>query len=173
MKNTKLLVLFLLSISISSYSQPPNDECASLIDFGEGPICPIIDTFNNVNASGSLIFSDMSLNIPACFNGSTPNSDIWFSFTVPADGSVVDFQIDLSGVDGPNGSITQPQMAVYRGDCMLDGLDELLCVTSLAGEVNLTLDLPGLTPGITYYLRIEDWSATAAPNWGDFELCNK
>lgn len=173
MKNTKLLVLFLLSISISSYSQPPNDECASLIDFGEGPICPIIDTFNNVNASGSLIFSDMSLNIPACFNGSTPNSDVWFSFTVPADGSVVDFQIDLSGVDGPNGSITQPQMAVYRGDCMLDGLDELLCVTSLAGEVNLTLDLPGLTPGITYYLRIEDWSATAAPNWGDFELCIK
>mgnify|MGYP000132413720 CR=1 FL=1 len=77
----------------------------------------------------------MSLNIPACFNGSTPNSDVWFSFTVPADGSVVDFQIDLSGVDGPNGSITQPQMAVYRGDCMLDGLDELLCVTSLAGEV--------------------------------------
>ena len=163
MKNTNLLnllILFILSISISSYAQPSNDECATLIDFGDGPICPIIDTFTNVNATGSVVFSDMSLNIPACFNGSMPTTDVWFSFTVPADGSVVDFQIDLTGVDGPNGSITQPQIAVYRGDCIIDGLDELLCATSLAGETDLSLNLPGLTPGITYFLRVEEGDST-------------
>ena len=174
MKKLNILILFLFMLSPFIRAQPSNDECITLIDLGEAPICPILDTFNNVAATASIISLDPSVNIPNCFNGGAPERDVWFSFIVPGSGSIVDFQIELNGVTGgSNGTITQPQMAVYRGDCSVDGLDELLCVTSLAGETDLSVDLIGLTPGITYFLRIEDWSATATPNWGDFELCIK
>ena len=118
-------------------------------------------------ATASVISSTTNANIPSCFNGSAPDADVWFSFIVPADGSMVDIQIELMAVDGPNGGIIQPQMAVYRGDCSIDGLEELDCVAALPGETDLELVLLGLTPGFTYYLRVEDWSATASPNWGD------
>ena len=172
MKKIYLLTLFIFSLATAIIAQPPNDDCATLIDLGVAPLCPI-DTFNNVNATGSVVFTDPTLNLPTCFNGTMPTSDVWFSFMVPADGSLVDFQVCLSGIDGPNGSIVQPQIAVYRGDCLLDELDELLCFTALTGETDLTFDLVGLTPGLNYFLRIEDWSASATPNWGDFGICIK
>jgi gliding motility-associated-like protein len=165
--------LLFFFVHFSLIAQPANDECSTLVYLGEIPICPIIDTFNNVSATASVISSTTNANIPSCFNGSAPDADVWFSFTVPADGSMVDVQIELMAVDGPNGGIVQPQMAVYRGDCSIDGLEELDCVAALPGETDLELVLLGLTPGFTYYLRVEDWSATASPNWGDFVFCLK
>lgn len=171
--NRILPFLFFFFTSFSILAQPSNDECATLVDLGEIPICPVIDTFNNVMATASVISTAPSANVPSCFNGSAPDADVWFSFTVPADGSMVDVQIEMMAVDGPNGGIVQPQMAVYRGDCSIDGLEELNCVAALPGETDLELVLLGLTPGFTYYLRVEDWSATATPNWGDFVFCLK
>lgn len=165
--------LFLFLSNFFLLAQPSNDECATLIDLGEAPICPVLDTFNNVMATPSVISTSTNGNIPSCFNGSAPDADVWFSFDIPADGSIVDVQIELDAVDGPNGGILQPQMAIYRGDCSIDGLEELDCVAALAGENSLEIVLLGLTPGFTYYLRVEDWSATASPNWGDFVLCVK
>ncbi len=165
--------LFFFFTHIILFAQPSNDECATLINLGEAPICPVLDTFNNVLATASVISSTTNGNIPSCFNGSAPDADVWFSFDIPADGSLVDVQIELDAVDGPNGEILQPQMAIYRGDCSIDGLEELDCVAALAGENSLEILLLGLTPGFTYYLRVEDWSASASPNWGDFVLCIK
>jgi len=164
------LLIFLCSII---YAQPSNDDCETLIDLGEAPICPIIDTFNNVNTTGTLISNDPNFNIPTCFNGAAPDADVWFSFTTPADGSVLDVQIELTSVEGPNGGIVQPQMAVYRGDCGLDELQELLCVSAATGQTDIEMVLFGLTPGFQYFIRVEDWSASATPNWGDFVLCVK
>ncbi|MFQ5448098.1 MAG: CUB domain-containing protein, partial [Saprospiraceae bacterium] len=170
----KLLTLLLLFIGGNvAFGQPGNDDCSGLIDLGIAPICPAVDTFTNMDATLSVVFSDPLLNIPACFEGGVVNSDVWFSFTVPADGSVVDFTVIASGVNGPNGAILQPEVAVYRGDCLLDELQELNCATSVLGESQVEIDLLGLTPGLTYFLRIADWSASATPNWGDFELCVK
>ncbi len=163
--------LFFLAFNLSA--QPSNDDCSGLIDLGEAPICPFPDTFNNVDATQSVVFSSPLDNIPSCFTGGVVDRDVWFSFTVPADGSILDFTIELTGVGGPNGSILQPQLAVYRGDCLLDELQELDCVTSAPGETSLDLDLQGLTPGLPYFLRISDWSASGTPNWGDFVLCVK
>lgn len=170
----RILLFFLFfSSQVTLLAQPSNDECATLVNLGEAPICPVLDTFNNVMATASVISSNTNANIPSCFNGSAPDADVWFSFDIPADGSLVDVQIELDAVDGPNGGIVQPQMAIYRGDCSIDGLEELNCVAALPGENSLEIVLIGLTPGFTYYLRVEDWSASASPNWGDFVLCVK
>ena len=169
--NRILPFLLFFFTSFALFAQLSNDECATLVNLGEAPICPVLDTFNNVMATASVISTTTAGNIPSCFNGSAPDADVWFSFDIPADGSLVDVQIELDAVEGPNGGIVQPQMAIYRGDCSIDGLEELDCVAALAGENSLEIVLVGLTPGFTYYLRVEDWSATASPNWGDFVLC--
>lgn len=172
MKKSLTLLALLLS-AISAFAQPSNDDCSGLVDLGIAPICPILDTFTNFNATQSVVFSNPIDNIPSCFTGGIIDRDVWFMFTVPSDGSVVDFTVEVLGVNGPNGSITQPQIAVYRGDCELDGLQELNCATAAIGETMVEIDLIGLTPGLPYFLRISDWTASASPNWGDFELCVK
>lgn len=167
------LVIFLIGLCTSLFAQPANDECEFAIDLGVVPICPVIDTFTNVAATASNPFSNPTSNIPTCFNGNQPSTDVWFSFMVPSAGGITDFEIQVNGINGPNGSILQPQIALYRGACALDELQELACATAMSGETNVDLAINGLTPGITYYLRIEDWSASAASNTGDFELCIK
>ncbi len=171
MKKNLLLLSFLFSLS-TLFAQPINDDCGGLIDLGTAPICPaVLDTFTNVGATSSVTASNPAFEVPACFNGGIVDRDVWFMFTVPTDGSLVDIQIDITGVDGPNGSITQPQVAVYRGDCLIDELQELACATSGLGENAITIDLESLTPGLDYFLRINDWTASATPNEGDFVIC--
>lgn len=164
------ITTLLLFSFFGTFAQPINDDCAGIIDLGEAPICPFMDTVTNFEATLSTVFSDPAFNVPSCFNGGA-DRDVWFQFDVPIDGSIIDFTIQITGVDGPNGSILQPQVAVYRGECLVDEMEELACATSGAGETTISLDLLGLDPGFTYFLRINDWSATAAPNWGDFVIC--
>lgn len=168
----KRILLFCLTIlSFNLFAQiPVNDDCSGLINLGEAPLCDSSAIYNNVNATASQIFDPPSnVNIPSCWDN--VNNDVWFEFTVPADGSVVDFTVLLSGEDSNGNMMTQPQLAVYRGDCAVNELDELLCAKADVGESSLELDLLGLTPGIPYFLRVDDFSATATPNWGDFILC--
>jgi hypothetical protein len=142
---------------------PANDDCAGLIDLGMAPVCPQ-DTFTNLNATPSNIGFD---NAPSCFNSGVAERDVWFMFTCPD--TLFDFRITVTGV-GVDGMVN-PEFAVYRGDCVTDGLAELLCAKADLGENAVFLDVTGLTPGIQYFIRISDYSATAAPNWGDFTLC--
>lgn len=164
-----VLALLFFSFFTNLFAQPINDDCAGIIDLGIAPICPFPDTFHNVNATLTTAFSDPIDNVPSCFNGGTVDRDVWFQFTVPVD--IVDFTVNVTGVDGVNGSITQPQVAVYRGDCLLDELVELKCATSNANSSSVTIDLLGLTPNLNYFLRVSDWSINATPNWGDFVIC--
>ena len=161
--------LFLLTFCLFFHAllaQPANDDCAGLVNFGDAPACDGT-IYTNVDATLSTISNDF--NVPSCFNGGNPDRDVWFQFDVPADGSLVDFRITIegSGADG----IVQPQVAVYRGDCEFDGLQELACASAAVGETLVTLDITGLTPGLSYFLRVNDYSATASPNSGDFTVC--
>ncbi len=163
MKRLFTLVAALATVC-SLFSQTPvNDNCSGLIDLGTAPICPG-DIFSNVNATSSDIGND---NNPSCFNSGVAQHDVWFMFTCPD--TLFDFRITLTGV-GAN-SILNPEFAVYRGDCTFDGLAELLCAKADVGENTLFLDVTGLTPGLPYFIRVSDYSQTAAPNWGDFMLC--
>ncbi len=162
-----LLLFVLLAIGTISLAQPVNNNCSGLIDLGVVPTCdPTI--YTNVGATGSDIGFG---NNPSCFNGGTAQRDVWFAFTATSD--LTDVTITLVGVNnGPNiDPITNPQIALYRGDCETDGLAELSCISTPDGATQIQLDILGLTPDIPYYIRINDYSATAAPNWGDFTLC--
>jgi hypothetical protein len=147
----KLLILFSIALfSCPVFAQTPvNDDCSGAIDLGTAPVCPS-DTFTNVNATTSNIGS---INIPSCFNGGTSEHDVWFSFKCPD--TLFDFRITLTGV-GVN-SILNPEFAIYRGDCSVDGLAELLCAKAVAGQSALYLDVMGLTPGAIYFIRVSDY----------------
>jgi len=87
--------------------------------------------------------------------------------------TIFDYTIALTGVDHPDGtpSIISPQMALYRGDCEEDGLAELLCASAELGETTLELDAEGLTPNVTYFIRVNDYSGTGTLTPGAFSLC--
>jgi hypothetical protein len=158
-------LLFFFSISL--FAQPVNDDCDGIIDLGILPACPD-DIFTNVDATASDIGFG---NIPACFEGGTVQNDVWFSFTT--NDTLINLSITVEGTDlGANDPLSNPQIDIYRGECDFDMLAPLgICGSAENGENLLQVDILGLTPNTTYFIRINDYSATAAPNWGDFTLC--
>jgi gliding motility-associated-like protein len=161
------ITLSLFILPLLAFAQPVNDDCGGLIDLGVAPACPDTVFFNNIDATASDIGFG---NIPECFNGGTVQNDVWFAFTTSD--TIFDYTITLTGLsDGTNPSISNPQIAIYRGDCSFDNLAELACESAEAGATFVELDIAGLTPNITYFIRINDYSATATPNWGSFQLC--
>ncbi len=151
-----------LSVSLFGYAQTPiNDNCSGIIDLGDAPVCPTT-IFTNDGATAS----DIGNNSPSCFNADADH-DVWFKFTCPD--TLLDFRINLTGI-GAN-SINSPEFAIYRGDCEFNGLEELLCAQAPLGETSLFLDIEGLTPGFTYFIRVSDYSQTGSANSGDFLLC--
>jgi gliding motility-associated-like protein len=163
----KLATLLLsLGFALSLTAQPANDDCPGIIHLGDAPVCPSPVIYTNVNATESNIGMD---NFPPCFNGN-PQRDVWFSFVATA--AIMDYAITVTGVpNGPLAAMSQPQIALYRGDCAVDELVLLDCSAAAAGSNETTVEVQGLTPGITYFIRVNDWSASAAPNWGNFLLC--
>ncbi|MEM1216734.1 MAG: choice-of-anchor L domain-containing protein, partial [Bacteroidota bacterium] len=172
MRKLLLLGTLLLCYTFLLAQAPVNDDCGGLIDLGVAPFCPdppaATEVYSNVDATASDIGFG---NNPSCFNGGLAQRDVWFSFV--CSDTLFDYSITIMGVEGPNGEaeILNPQVALYRGSCQVDGLAELACASAEDGENMVTLNIDGLTPGITYYLRVDDFSSTATPNWGSFKLC--
>ena len=140
------LLVFTLLMAVLGFSQEAYDECDGAINLGEGPACPET-VFTNIDATTSTIYSVPDFEIPSCWDD--VGNDVWASFTVPADGSYVDFQITVNGsADGPNmNPMVQPRIALYRGECSTDGMVELACEEANAGSGSVQLDIEGLTPG--------------------------
>lgn len=157
--------LFALQVSAQA---PANDECSGAIALGDVPYCSSPAQFTNLGATTSNI--DPQFNIPTCFINSS-DRDVWFSFTMPASGSFTDVVISVWGDIGGNGTLNMPQVALYRGDCSFGGLAELACAAAALNVADVKLEFLGLIPGETYYLRVNDYSATGTPNWGTFKLC--
>lgn len=164
----QLLTLTLFFLSIGLLAQPANDDCSGLIDLGIAPACPDSIFFTNVDATASDIGFG---NIPNCFNGGNVNNDVWFAFTTSD--TIFDYTISITGLTDGLGSdpLVNPQIALYRGECMVDGLAELACESADSGESFIELDIEGLTPNVTYFIRVNDYSPSATPNWGSFQMC--
>ncbi len=162
-----LTLFFQCAFAIAAFAQPANDDCSSAINLGDAPYCSDPAQYSNVDATASIISPN---NIPDCFNGGSVQRDVWFKFTAPANGSIVDFTIAIQGNEGGNGTLKNPQIAVYRGDCPTD-LDMLVCASAPNLTNATSVDLIGLTPGAEYYIRVNDYSASAASNAGTFKLC--
>jgi len=160
-------LLSLLLFATLSFAQPSNDNCAGAIPLGAIPTCPT-QVYSNIGATTSTIGT---ANSPTCFNGGTTQRDVWFTFTTTA--AVTNSTLVVRGAtNGPNAKgLLNPQIAVYRGSCTNNGLSQIACVSATNGTNQVTLDLQNLTPNITYFIRINDYSPTATPNAGDFSVC--
>jgi len=157
--NKALLSIVVLFFSFSLVAQ--TDDCPAL-DLGTAPFCDNLQFFNNITATTTDIGND---NIPDCFDNASVDRDVWVSFTATSD--FLDYTIQLLGVsDGTNMPIVSPQIAIYRGECMFDGLALLACASASDGSSDLSLDVFGLDPGETYFLRINDYNLP-----GSFNLC--
>ncbi len=166
----KILFFFFLLSAFGLFAQPINDDCGGIIDLGEGISCTD-SIYNNVNATPSMLFSDPTNNIPDCWN--SVNQDVWFMFTVPANGSIIDYTITIEGVDDGSGTnaLTNPQVALYRGNCDTDNLAELLCESAELGETSVSFDAALLTPSVSYFIRVDNYSASGTIPPGAFQVC--
>ena len=172
----QLFTIFFLVYSFNLFAQPPvNDDCAGLIDLGVVPYCSdsIGVFYTNLDATESDIGND---NIPgpgACGDNDITfvGNDVWFAFT--SSDTILDYTITVTGITDGMGSdpMSNPQIMVYRGDCAFDNLALLACGAADDGENVLELDVIGLDPNEIYFIRINDFSTTANPNWGSFQLC--
>jgi len=156
------LILATWCLAAPLFAQTPgNDNCDAPIPLGTAPVCTSTE-YTNLNATPSNIGAN---NQPSCFSPGNPGNDVWFTFVCP--NAPLDFRIQLTGTG--TDLITNPQFAVYRGDCLTDGLAELDCVAGTPGSTELFLDVQGLTPGAVYFIRVS--SAGVLANAGIFNLC--
>ncbi|MBK9336959.1 MAG: choice-of-anchor L domain-containing protein [Lewinellaceae bacterium] len=156
----RILLLAAWCLAAPLFAQAPaNDNCDSPIELGLAPTCTS-DEYTNLNATPSDIGAN---NQPSCFGAGSPGNDVWFTFVCPP--APLDFRIQLTGTGAD--PISNPRFAVYRGDCLTDGLAELDCVAGTGAD--LFLDVQGLTPGAVYFIRVS--SAGVPANAGVFNLC--
>lgn len=156
-------ILLLIGSLLSAQSTAPNDDCDGLIHLGTAPVCD-----QKVYTNRGATPSDIGLgNFPACFQGTELQQDVWFAFQT-AD-TIVNYRILLEGTE--SGSIINPQIAMYRGVCGPNGLALLLCANAEEGDNQLEINATGLTPNITYYLRIDHYLLNNSGQAGDFTLC--
>jgi|GEM_PF-1057638 len=151
-----LLFCLLLTSSILFSQAPANDDCsgAILIPTPES-FCSGVTDYSNVNAT-----TTAGLGIPAnCTPAwATDTEDVWFTFLTPLT-STGSFDISVYG-----NTLTQPQIAVYRGNCPV--IVEEACAVSAPGVDSVTLTVIGLNPGSQYWIRVNDDGIA-----GDFQLC--
>ncbi len=163
--------LFLAFVATLALAQPVNNNCSGAINLGtpvaSAGTCPTT-IYSSVDATASTV---LPVNSPSCFNGNVSNRDVWFKFTIPA---TSDGNVDISLVGTAVGSIKNPEIAIYRGDCASNFFNELDCATTVSTPNATTVRLRefGLLPG-EYFLRVNDWSSSLLPNWGSFTLCVK
>lgn len=136
-----------------NYCNPPaNDNCAGAISLTVGSSC----SYTNGTGNGA------TESLPACVNADpgTANDDVWFSF-VPSSSEV---NIDVQGSSGYDAVFE-----VYSGSC--GALSSLGCVDDNFSTGGLESgEFTGLSAGMTYYVRVYDWYASA-PSTPTFDIC--
>ncbi len=137
---------------------PGNDDCDNAFTLFSGTSCqPVAGTTDDATASG--------VPIPTC-NGftSTTALDVWYRFA-----SVETHHQVTVTPKGNAPNAVDPVIAVYDGSCANPVLVD--CADAPGGSgVPTVLDLPDLTPGHIYRIRVYDYGATAASD-GRFDIC--
>ncbi|HRG01578.1 MAG TPA: hypothetical protein PKZ75_10700, partial [Bacteroidia bacterium] len=138
----------------TAITPPSNDDPSGATPITAGASCSYT-TFTNANATAS---SCGTIPAPGC--SSYLGSDVWFSVTVPASGSI--------NFDSQTGVMTDGGMAVYSGTpcgvLTLVGCDD---DSSPNGSMPM-LTVSGQTPGSTLYVRFWEYGND---NNGTFGLC--
>ncbi|MEH6535426.1 MAG: T9SS type A sorting domain-containing protein [Psychroserpens sp.] len=132
---------------------PGNDECASALGLTVNTDlnCGATTAGTNVSATASSQPDDVS---------GTPDNDVWFSFVA----TDAQHRVSLLNVTAIIGTSTDMGIGVY------DGSAGCAALTFVATSDPNTLDLTGLTPTNTYYVRIYGWFAGPGAQT-NFDVC--
>ncbi|MCP9753245.1 gliding motility-associated C-terminal domain-containing protein [Ferruginibacter sp. HRS2-29] len=147
----QLLLMFItLLTGFAALAQPANDNPCSAAVLPVSTAC-VNTASTNVNATGTTGVPD-----PDCadYNG----ADVWFSFVVPAGGSVT--------INTTAGTLTDAGMEAYSGTC--NALVPIECDDDDGPGLMPKLVLTGLTPGNTIWVRL--W-AYGGDDEGTFSIC--
>lgn len=138
------------NICIGTPPPPPaNDNCGGAVALTVNP-----DQLCGTVTAGTIASASASPDANSCFG--TDDDDVWFSFVATAPSH----DIDLLNVTG---STTDLYHSVFTGSCGSLGT-ALLC-----SDPNFST-LTGLTIGVTYYVRVYSWTATAGQTTS-FNIC--
>ena len=150
-----LTTLAAVLFSFSSFSQVPNDVCATAIDLGTLPNpagCPGgAGTLFTYNGTTTNAIAENPYTALTCMD--SPAADVWVTFVTSGNEMDLNFS---SGMGDAN-------IGIYTGDC--NGLVGLFCEASNNGNISTTLQ--PFTPGDTYYMQISGQNAT---DFDDFTL---
>lgn len=149
---------YTIEVSASScVAAPANDDCGGAFGLAVNTTC--VPTIGDVEAATESL---PGINCAGAGLGNA-NDDVWYSF-VAGTGTTHTVIVDgLGATDGIDAVVE-----VFSGSCA--GGTSIACSdTSLTGDVE-SLDLPGLTPGNTYWVRVYDWY-TLVPATTTFTIC--
>jgi len=155
LKKEYILILSFIFIPFLLRAQVPgNNECntATRIPSVKGS-CSAAAAYTNVNATPS------GFGAP---NGWTAvGNDVWFSFVAVA----YDVNINVKGGGNPEGTLRNPLIAIYSGDCNSTINQEI--GQAFNGITQSAYYKGGLTVGRTYLVRITGQNNAT----GTFQLC--
>lgn len=130
----KLLVVgvFFSCLSLKAQSDDPCGATALNID----TVCTL--------QTGTTVGATSTAGVPGPGCGSYTNKDVWYTLTVPASGTIV--------IETAAGTLSDCAMALYEGICTSPTL--ITCDDDGGPGLMPLLNLTGLTPGATVWLRI-------------------
>lgn len=131
---------------------PANDDCANAVALTVNPTLTCTTT-----TPGNTLGATLSMAATPC--SGTPNDDVWYSFVATSTSHLVSLtDVVSTGVS----SVTDMYFQVLSGAC--GALTSILCSDD---DVNI---VTGLTPGVTYYVRVYTYSSAANAS-ASFNIC--
>jgi gliding motility-associated-like protein len=154
----KILLSLLLIFSVfTTYAQPVNDNCdGAIVLQNVSNYCSDIAEFTNIDATLS------GFGNPTCFPGDA--NDVWFSFTATA----LDVVISINGnsFGSPGGTLNNPEIVLYSGDCAVQ-LNQEACIADDLFSNIIELYKGAMNIGETYYIRVAGMNGQT----GSFQIC--
>lgn len=151
-------LLFLFSIVSPKYSRAQGDDCNTALFLPSvANYCSTTGTYTNAGSTPS------GFGTASCW-AAAQTSDVWFSFIAIAS----DVNIIVSGLNSGGGTIEQPAVVIYSGNCAGTINEQVSsCNVAAPGTDLATSYTGGLVPGTTYFIRV----SSTAVNTGSFSLC--
>lgn len=152
MKKVTYILLVLYSLSnITLLAQP--DECSTALLLQD-----VTDWCSSNSAYTNATATQSNVPLPNCFGAQS--NDVWFRFVAVAS----DVNITIYGNNNNQGTLIQPVVALYSGDCT--SLTFVRCAVSNSSNIS-ELSVGGLLAGSTYFIRV----SSRTNNNGSFRLC--
>lgn len=148
-----ILPLFVFLLSFSTLSA--NNDCAN------ATFIPNVQNFCSAVGQYTLLGATDSGD-GTCEIG---NRDVWFSFTAQFTDVTITVVGAIAGGPTAGGDLTDPEIVMYSGACT--GLTEIRCDADLANDNVVELYKGGLTPGTTYYFKVDSRSTIG----NTFQVC--